>query len=262
MVPQTGAEHPRLSDRGAARACARPLAAGAMKRAGAAARSRPKAASRRDLLPPRLRVRRAAGRRRRAARRRGWAISRSPRTSDIPTSPNSNRVSTRLIPPRRGWIVDRHGQPMAINRTDFRVDLIPDRLEDPERVIAPARPDPRPRRRTTSPGSARTSRAAAGFQPVPVAEHLELREIRRGQRPAARAARRRRRSRAFTRYYPEGAAVGHLIGYVGTPNREEYESGGPQPAADHARLQGRQGGPREGAWSSGCAAGPARRGSR
>ena len=25
--------------------------------------------------------------------------------------------------------------------------------------------------------------------------------------------------RAFTRYYPEGAAVGHLVGYVGVPNR-------------------------------------------
>ena len=43
----------------------------------------------------------------------------------------SNRVQMRLIPPRRGWIVDRYGQPMAVNRSDFRVDLIPDQLEDP-----------------------------------------------------------------------------------------------------------------------------------
>ena len=34
----------------------------------------------------------------------------------------SNRIHTRLIPPRRGWIVDRHGQPMAINRADVRVE--------------------------------------------------------------------------------------------------------------------------------------------
>ena len=36
----------------------------------------------------------------------------------------SNRVQLMIVPPRRGWIVDRHGQPIAINRSDFRVDLI------------------------------------------------------------------------------------------------------------------------------------------
>src|SRR5207237_556865 len=48
----------------------------------------------------------------------------------------SNRVQMRLIPPRRGWIVDRNGHPIAINRSDFRVDLIPDRLKEPDRIIA------------------------------------------------------------------------------------------------------------------------------
>ena len=48
----------------------------------------------------------------------------------------SNRVNMTLIPPRRGWIVDRHGEPIANNRTDFRVDMIPDRLDDPEQVLA------------------------------------------------------------------------------------------------------------------------------
>ncbi|MDP8914362.1 MAG: penicillin-binding protein 2, partial [Pseudomonadota bacterium] len=48
----------------------------------------------------------------------------------------SNRVQMQLLPPRRGWIVDRTGQPIAINRSDFRVDLIPDRLKEPDRIIA------------------------------------------------------------------------------------------------------------------------------
>ena len=47
----------------------------------------------------------------------------------------SNRVNMTLLPPRRGWIVDRHGVPIANNRTDFRVDIIPDRLRDKERVL-------------------------------------------------------------------------------------------------------------------------------
>lgn len=48
----------------------------------------------------------------------------------------SNRVNLTLIPPRRGWIVDRNGRPLANNRTDFRVDIIPDRLRDRPSTIS------------------------------------------------------------------------------------------------------------------------------
>ena len=34
----------------------------------------------------------------------------------------SNRVNLTLIPPRRGWVIDRTGVPLASNRADFRVD--------------------------------------------------------------------------------------------------------------------------------------------
>ena len=125
-----------------------------------------------------------------------------------------------MIPPRRGWIVDRHGAPIANNRTDFRVDIIPDRLQDKEPRAAPSSrsmldltPDevaadrrrPRARRRVSSRcRSPRTSRLGA---------------VRRGQRAPARTARRRADPRAFARNYPAGAAVGHLTGYVGAPHR-------------------------------------------
>ena len=48
----------------------------------------------------------------------------------------SNRVDLTLIPPRRGWILDRHGVPLASNRADFRVDLVPERIVDQERTLA------------------------------------------------------------------------------------------------------------------------------
>jgi penicillin-binding protein 2 len=152
--------------------------------------------------------------------RQGYiAIAQNQRYADMA---EENRIQMRLIPPRRGWIVDRHGHPMAVNRSDFRVDLIPDRLEEPERVIAElARllaltPEDIDRIR-------RGLEAAAGFQPVPVAEHLSFEKfaavsLRLPELPGVSPL------RAFSRYYPEGAAVGHLIGYVGTPNREEYEA--------------------------------------
>ena len=47
----------------------------------------------------------------------------------------SNRVNLSLIPPRRGWILDRNGAPLASNQADFRVDIIPERLQDGEREL-------------------------------------------------------------------------------------------------------------------------------
>src|SRR3954471_2522712 len=40
----------------------------------------------------------------------------------------SNRVQLIPVPPRRGWIIDRNGKPIAINRSSFRVDIIPQQL--------------------------------------------------------------------------------------------------------------------------------------
>ena len=135
---------------------------------------------------------------------------------------DSNRVHLQLIPPRRGWIVDRQGQPIAINRSDFRVDLIPDRLKDPDHIIAEltrllALPMEEVDRIRTA------LKAASGYQPVPVAENLPFEKfaavtVRLPELPGVSPM------RAFSRFYPDGAAVGHLVGFVGTPNKEEYEA--------------------------------------
>ena len=47
----------------------------------------------------------------------------------------SNRVSLQLIPPHRGWIVDRAGKPLALNRPDFQVQLIPEQVRDLEATL-------------------------------------------------------------------------------------------------------------------------------
>ncbi|MGZ8286921.1 MAG: penicillin-binding protein 2 [Allosphingosinicella sp.] len=133
----------------------------------------------------------------------------------------SNRVQLRLIPPRRGWIVDRTGQPIAINRSDFRVDLIPDRLKEPDRIIAElARLLDLPQDEVER--IREELKRAAGYQPVPVAENLPFEKyaavtIRQPELPGVAPL------RSFSRFYPDGAAVAHLVGYVGTPNQEEYK---------------------------------------
>jgi penicillin-binding protein 2 len=63
---------------------------------------------------------------------------------------------------------------------------------------------------------------AAGFQPVPVADGLGYEtfaavSVRLPELPGVVP------QRGYSRYYPTGPAVGHLIGYVGAASREEYE---------------------------------------
>ena len=133
----------------------------------------------------------------------------------------SNRVNLSLIPPRRGWIVDRYGKPLALNRTVFRVDIVPDRVKDVvvtlDALTKVLRLTPDERDRIE-----RDVAKAAGFQPVQVAENLDWERyaavsIRAPDMPGVQPA------QGFARYYPEGAAVGHLLGYVGTASAKDYE---------------------------------------
>src|ERR1041384_3244233 len=48
----------------------------------------------------------------------------------------SNRVQLIPVPPRRGWIIDRNGKPIAINKASFRGDLIPQQIVNGPQVVA------------------------------------------------------------------------------------------------------------------------------
>src|SRR3954470_7635248 len=48
----------------------------------------------------------------------------------------SNRVQLIPVPPRRGWIIDRNGKPIAINKASFRVDLIPQQIVNGPKVVS------------------------------------------------------------------------------------------------------------------------------
>ncbi|WP_226019399.1 penicillin-binding protein 2 [Novosphingobium sp. FKTRR1] len=133
----------------------------------------------------------------------------------------SNRVNLSLIPPRRGWVLDRMGAPLASNRADFRVDVIPDRLVDPDATLATL---------TKLLGLTADKVGdikdkldkARGFQPIEVASNLDWDKfaavsVRLPELPGVIP------QRGYSRYYPTGAAVGHLVGYVGPASAEDYE---------------------------------------
>lgn len=133
----------------------------------------------------------------------------------------SNRVNLTLIPPRRGWILDRNGAPLASNRADFRVDLIPERLKDANGTIDRLG-------ELLSLDAARIAdikdkvSQARGFQPVEVDSGLSYDQfaalsVRLPDLPGVVP------QRDFSRLYPTASSVGHLIGYVGPASAEEYE---------------------------------------
>src|SRR5206468_9387077 len=70
--------------------------------------------------------------------------------------------------------------------------------------------------------------ASRGFQPVSVADNVPYDQyaavtVRLPDLPGVAA------SQGFTRFYPAGSAVGHLVGYVGTASADEYEKEGKNP---------------------------------
>lgn len=132
----------------------------------------------------------------------------------------SNRVQLQLIPPRRGWMVDRAGKPLALNRPDFQLQLIPELVRDMPGTIARVAklldlPPDEIARIEEEMGQ------KAGFQPIMVAHDLDWNQfaainVRLTDLPGVQPI------RGYARVYPEGPAVAHLLGYVGAARAEQY----------------------------------------
>jgi len=134
----------------------------------------------------------------------------------------SNRVNLTLVPPRRGWLIDRNGKPIANNKTDFRVDIIPDRLRDRKKTVATLAEllslDREELERIN-----RELAQASSFQPVQVATGLAWEEyaavsVRLPDLPGVSPR------QGFSRNYPSGPAIGHLVGYVGIASAEDFKA--------------------------------------
>lgn len=133
----------------------------------------------------------------------------------------SNRVNLTLIPPRRGWLIDRNGKPIANNRSDFRVDIIPDRTPNKEQTVATlakllSLEDEEVERIN------KELKQTNSFQPIQVASGLDWEKyaavsVRLPDLPGVSPR------QGFSRFYPTGAAVGHLVGYVGIASAEDYK---------------------------------------
>lgn len=142
-------------------------------------------------------------------------------TQRFATLAEENRVNLRLLPPPRGLIFDRTGQPLAVNRNNFRVVATSDRGRGVELLLD--RLD-----QILSLGDAekgrllRELRRSRNAQPVVVRENLGWEEVARLEFNAPDLP------GVFidlgqTRDYPEGPLMSHIIGYTGRVSDEDLD---------------------------------------
>lgn len=124
-----------------------------------------------------------------------------------------NRVNIRLLPPARGLIYDRDGEPLTINSRVYTIEMVREQAKDPEKVLRrlqqliPLTDDGI--ERALSEMSKRRA-----FVPVTVATGLEWEHIAAvsSNAPSLPGI---TPQLGLNRQYPRGADFSHIVGYVG-----------------------------------------------
>jgi penicillin-binding protein 2 len=145
---------------------------------------------------------------------------------DYVTNSNKNRIHIRSVAPTRGLIFDRHGKLLADNRPAFTLNIIPDRAQNTDSLIAQlglllsisdkdiARFEKRAKR-------------SKGFAPVPLKYNLTEEErailavnshLLAGTEVSAQ----------LMRFYPQRELLTHTLGYVGRINDREIRTIDPE----------------------------------
>ena len=145
---------------------------------------------------------------------------------DYVTNSNKNRIHIRSVAPTRGLIFDRHGQLLADNRPAFTLNIIPDRTQNTDSLVAQlglllsisdkdiARFEKR-------------AKSSKGFAPVPLKYNLTEEErailavnshLLAGTEVSAQ----------LMRFYPQRELLTHTLGYVGRINDREIRTIDPE----------------------------------
>ncbi|HEB58283.1 MAG TPA: penicillin-binding protein 2 [Gammaproteobacteria bacterium] len=138
------------------------------------------------------------------------------------TLSENNRVSIRPLVPTRGLIYDRNGVLLAQNLPSFRLEIVPERVENMEQTLA----ELATLVRITDEDLARFHeqlKVTHRFEGVPLRFRLTDEEV------ARIAARRHRLPGVFinadlARHYPLGELTAHAVGYVGRISIEELRT--------------------------------------
>lgn len=130
-----------------------------------------------------------------------------------------NRINLRLLPPPRGRIIDRYGEPIAVNQLNYRVVVIPEQTGsvpatlDALSEIVPINEFERRR-------ILRDVARKRKFLPVTVKENLSWEDVARvavnaPDLPGVMV------DVGSSRFYPAGDKVAHVVGYVAPPSEAD-----------------------------------------
>ncbi|MEQ9890941.1 peptidoglycan DD-transpeptidase MrdA [Pectobacterium aroidearum] len=143
------------------------------------------------------------------------------RVDDYRTRSNENRIKLVPIAPSRGIIYDRNGTPLALNRTIYQLELVPDKVDNLKETLEALRPvvdltdddlesfekeRKRSRRFTSIP-------VKTGLNEIQVARFA----VNQYRFPGVEIKGYQRR------YYPYGSALTHVTGYVSKINDKDVE---------------------------------------
>jgi penicillin-binding protein 2 len=140
---------------------------------------------------------------------------------------DENRMNLRLIAPPRGRILDRRGIPVATNRQNFRVVIIPEQAGSVETTlerlngIVPVSAHDRAR-------VVKEASRKRGFVPISVVDNLTWDEfarinVRSSELPGIQL------DVGDTRDYPFGAHMAHALGYVAPVSEKDLKQGDGDP---------------------------------
>jgi penicillin-binding protein 2 len=132
-----------------------------------------------------------------------------------------NRIKIDPLPPPRGLILDRHGEPLALNRPAYQLELTREQVPDVDDTLARLvqlqllAPEDVERAR-------KAIKARRSFDAVPIRLQLSEEELARFavRQPDFPGVEVRPR---LTRYYPQAGVGVHAIGYVGSISEQDQE---------------------------------------
>jgi penicillin-binding protein 2 len=132
---------------------------------------------------------------------------------------DENRIDVRILPPRRGLILDRRGRPIAENAATYRVELVAEQAVDVEHVLKHLQ-------RLTSLTERQIAKALAkqrqrrSFTPITIVEDIPWEDVAKIELNLPDLAGLTVREDQ-KRSYPYGGIASHIIGYVASPSEQE-----------------------------------------